>query len=460
MNLDLDETIAALSSPPGPGGRGVLRLSGPEVKRVLVETLELDQARLDQLTSATRLTSSLNLNTGLPLPCSVYYWPTVRSYTGQPAAELQLPGSPPLLEAALVKLFQNGARPARPGEFTLRSFLAGRLDLVQAEAVLGVIDADDQVELKAALEQLAGGISSRLNQLREDMIDLVSDMEAGLDFVDEDIEFISREDVIQRLQSAHEYVSQVLDQSSSRMTSHSRPRVILAGLPNAGKSTLLNALAGNEAALVSEIEGTTRDYISQTIQTNNMSFDLIDTAGWETPRQDLMDHAHQRRDELLKEADLVLWCTDLSQQKTRSDEVLNTYRSTFRKLLIIQTKRDLAADHQSQTSFTETETGSLPVTVHEPGDMKLLKKEVSRLLSEQGKHDHQFLGSTAARTENSLQKVKSALTQAIEAAEANWGDDMIAIDLHQAIDHLGEIVGAVYTDDLLDRIFSKFCIGK
>lgn len=454
MNLDLDETIAALSSPPGSAARGVLRLSGPEVKQVLVRTFRLSSSELDSLRTATRLTHAFPLESDLSIPCSIYYWPTSRSYTGQPAAELQLPGSPPLLEAALRRLFEQGARPARPGEFTLRAFLAGQLDLVQAEAVLGVIDADDQAELKAALRQLAGGISNRLQTLREEMLELVADMEAGLDFVDEDIEFISREEVIRRLHSAHTFVEQVLAQSQSRMTSHARPRVILAGLPNAGKSTLLNALAGKESAIVSEIEGTTRDYITETIETDNFSFDLIDTAGWEISRQDLMDQAHRYRDELLKEADLVLWCIDLTRDSASSREILDTYRAQFRKLLIVETKRDLA-----KTPGQKNEA-SISVTVHEPGDVERLKSHVGRLLSEQGSRDHQFLGSTAARTEDSLIRVKQALTHALAAAEAAWGDDMIAIDVHQAIDHLGEIVGAVYTDDLLDKIFSKFCIGK
>ncbi|MEZ6048015.1 MAG: GTPase [Planctomycetaceae bacterium] len=321
-----------------------------------------------------------------------------------------------------------------------------------------MIDADDQAELKAALKQLAGGISTRLNQLREEMIELVADMEAGLDFVEEDIEFISRAEIVSRLESATQLVQQTLAQSASRMTSHSRPRVILAGLPNAGKSTLLNALAGNEAALVSEVEGTTRDYITQTIQTENLSFDLVDTAGWEKSRHDLMDQAHRYRDELLNEADLILWCVDLTQESEQSNAVLETYQSTFRKLCVVQTKRDLVTDAVPAPLMAETT--SIAITVQDPQDLKRLKQEINRQLSEQGSRDHQFLGSTAARTRESLLKVEVALSQALSAARANWGDDMIAIDLHQAIDHLGEIVGAVYTDDLLDRIFSKFCIGK
>ncbi len=185
-----------------------------------------------------------------------------RSYTGQPLVEIHAPGSPPLLEAVLARSFEAGVRPAHPGELTLRAFLAGRMDLLQAEAVLGVIDAAGEDTLAIALRQLAGGISGRMSQVRGDLIDLLADLEAGLDFVEDGIEFVSRDDLAARIGRAQSTIGELLAQCQSRAQSQGRRRVVLAGLPNAGKSTLFNALLSRDAALVSAVAGTTRDYLS------------------------------------------------------------------------------------------------------------------------------------------------------------------------------------------------------
>jgi tRNA modification GTPase len=267
---------------------------------------------------------------GLRLPIEVGLWPTKRSYTGQPLAELQLIGSPPLLEALLMQLCRSGCRAARPGEFTLRAFLAGRLDLMQAEAVLGVIDAADHVELEQALQQLAGGISQQMGTLRADLLDLLADLEAGLDFVDEDIEFVSREQLLSRVTAAQRTIAELCDQASRRLQSSARPRVVLAGLPNAGKSTLLNALTGRSAALVSEISGTTRDYLCVPLDRDGLHVDLIDTAGWDSETNGIEAVAQQRRHEQWQQADLIVWCCDLSDDAVMNEQLIGRPRPSAR----------------------------------------------------------------------------------------------------------------------------------
>lgn len=462
MDFELDDTIAALSSPPGPGARGIIRVSGPHVLKILSGSFVPEEAQsLAEIKRAERLSGKIELDphSGVTVPCSVYYWPTSRSYTGQPSAEFQFPGSPPLLEAALGRFYQTGARPARPGEFTLRSFLAGRVDLVQAEAVLGVIDAHDETELTTALKQLAGGLSGRLKKLREEMIELVADMEAGLDFVEEDIEFISREEIVKRLHQALDLVEEILEQSESRMTSHSHPRVVLAGLPNAGKSTLFNALVGEDQALVSQVAGTTRDYLSQLLEWGGMTCELIDTAGWEADEHGVMEQAHKYRDELLQEADLVVWCLAANSDPAPSLTALEMFNNQIRKQIVIQTKSDLPIWESGHESFSGAVIAA-QISVTKKECLEELKSQMIAALSERGSHEHQFLGTTAARSRQSLVETRRSLQHAIEAAESNWGDEMIAIDLHEAVSHLGEILGEVYNDDLLGRIFSKFCIGK
>src|SRR5262249_27089380 len=216
------------------------------------------------------------------LPCDLFLWPTRRSYTRQPLAEVHTFGSPPLLDAVLRALCDAGARLARPGEFTLRAFLAGRIDLMQAEAVLGVIDAADRRQLQSALEQLAGGLSRPLNGLRNDLLDLLADLEAGLDFVEEDIRFVSPEELAARLKSALDLLEQSSCQLAARGTGDGLARVALAGAPNAGKSSLFNALVGNSAAIVSAHPGTTRDYLVAKIDADGLPIELVDTAGVDT----------------------------------------------------------------------------------------------------------------------------------------------------------------------------------
>ncbi len=225
------------------------------------------------------------------VPCDLFVWPTRRSYTRQPVVELHTFGSPPLLEALVATLCAAGARLAEPGEYTLRAFLAGRIDLTQAEAVLGVIDAQAPDVLSTALAQMAGGLSKPLQRLREELLQLLAELEAGLDFVEEDIEFVSAEQVVRRLQSAAQLLMETADQLASRHARGAAQQIVLLGRPNAGKSSLFNALVKtygcrtgtdqpqSPAALVSPQRGTTRDYLIATISLGGIQCEVVDTAG-------------------------------------------------------------------------------------------------------------------------------------------------------------------------------------
>ena len=239
MPLELEDTIAALASAPGPAERGIIRLSGDVVVQSLANHfIPTNERNLPTTGRARTYSGVFQLNAiDEQLPTNLLLWPTKRSYTGQPMAELHTIGSPPLLEAMLSQLYDAGVRPAQNGEFTLRAFLSGRIDLVQAEAVLGVIDSTDQQQMQRALKQLGGGVSGKLATTRAELIAILGDLEAGLDFVEEDIEFIPQDVMIERLHIAIERLQQLASSADSRMESTSTIAVTLAGLPNAGKST-------------------------------------------------------------------------------------------------------------------------------------------------------------------------------------------------------------------------------
>jgi tRNA modification GTPase len=449
--LHPNDTIAALASPPGHAARGIVRISGPETQAVIeslftpVGDVPADFPRSVPWSCAGtlhvgRLTRAL--------PVDLYLWPNRRSYTGQPLAELHTISSPPLLEAVLSELFSRGVRPAQPGEFTLRAFFAGRIDLMQAEAVLGVIDAHNERELQTALDQLSGGLSSQIVRLRGDLLDLLADLEAGLDFADEAIEFVSHATLVGRLGLARETVGDLLARADERMRPFARSRVVLAGRPNAGKSTLFNALAGSGAALVSDIAGTTRDYLTVEVTLDGMALSLVDTAGHEAVAEGIDQEAQKRRHEQIDEADLVIWCQPADRP---ADGTPHEFPAGLReRVLVVVTKCDLAV----------TAPSTLAISAHRGTGLRELKGAIAARLSRPAPGARQLLGATAARSRDSLLKAQTALDQALAIARSEADQELLAIEVHEALEELGKIAGAVYTDDILDRIFSKFCIGK
>ncbi len=455
--LALNDTIAAVASAAGVSPRGIVRISGLQTREIFGDWLPATFSHIGAAQFSQRISMKLQLPIARsPLCVDVQCWPTSRSYTGQPLAELHTVGSPPVLQAILSELYRRGARPAQPGEFTLRAFLAGKLDLLQAEAVLGVIDAGDHRELETALQQLAGGISQRMATIRRDLVELLADLEAGLDFVEEHIEFVEHAEVCRRVSAARAFVDQLCRQANTRMHAGERPKVLLAGLPNAGKSTLFNALVGAEQALVSPIAGTTRDYLTALWNCNGMCVELIDTAGWESVTTPLsLAMSEVRHDQLLR-ADVIVWCTaaDLTSDERRlDDERRSAALSRGIPLLPVVTKHDTSVNGAADRE-------GLTLSVHARCGLQVLAERVHALLVDQLSGPGQWLGSSAARCQESLRSAAAALAEADQVALAGRGDELIAAELRLALDHLGVIVGAVYTDDLLDRIFSKFCIGK
>jgi tRNA modification GTPase len=457
---NLDDVIAAVASAPGPGHRGIVRVSGPGVQSVvagmLAETSTLAKPSL-QCSRSTRVEVQLQVQ-GLStaLPASLFIWPDHRSYAGQPTVEIHSIGSPPILNAIVEDLVGRGARVARPGEFTLRAFMAGKIDLVQAEAVLGVIDADTIGQLQQALTQLAGGVSARIRDLREKLLIDLADLEAGLDFVEEDIEFVDRAAMTARIRQGVAWLDELEAHSQGRGRTTGRKTIVLAGLPNAGKSTLFNALAGRDAAVVSAVAGTTRDWLTTTIDLGGLSVDLVDTAGAEEGRDQISAEAQSHRLERIREADLVLWCSaaDATPDDRMSDEQQRSSHSmdslnTAKPYLQVITKSDRG----------QVAPQALSVSAQTGAGLLELKSRLRETLSDDGQGSD-LLSTTLARCAESLRLARTSLAQAAEFSSHAAGEELVAFELRRGLEALGEIAGVVYTDDLLDRIFSRFCIGK
>ena len=398
----------------------------------------------------------LSKRLGSPLPVSVLVWPTARSYTGQPMAEFHVIGSPAILELLLAAVIDEGARLAERGEFTMRAFLNGRIDLLQAEAVSGVIDAADHDELRSALTQLGGGLTQELQQIRSSLIAILGDLEAGLDFVEEDIEFISSETLIRRMTDIRVALQDLLVDSVNRLPSGYRPRVVLAGLPNAGKSTLFNRLADADLAIASEIAGTTRDYLCCPVSFAGISIDLIDTAGWTNSKDPIQMTAVERRQQQLDAADLVIWCRagDLNEEDQLKDaELRDSVLSRSRRLIEITTCID-----RSGTSDNSDE--GICVSALSGAGLSELRHQLVQCLTEETTSRGELRATISSRCRDSIERVLLSIDSAVESVKEDLGEELTAIGLRESLQEFRGILGETWTDDILDHIFSSFCIGK
>lgn len=458
-----DDTIVAIASPLSPARRGIVRLSGPDVVSILAKGL---RTNLSPRQSAHRFASAID--TGSPLgwiEVDVLLWPTGRSYTGQPSAELHLVGSLPLLDAVVESLVESGSRPAKPGEFTMRAFLAGRLDLTQAEAVLGVIDAEDPSTLNQALSQLAGNLSRPLQQARDVLLNLLADVEAGLDFVDEDIEFIEDSALIERLTELLVILQLALVQLRQRGVQSSSTAVVLRGLPNAGKSCLLNALSQTDSAIVTSEAGTTRDIITIDVDHQGHRFSITDTAGIEMRHEgdadfEVMTQAQKQATEAVRRADVCVWCFDATESHpSLAPEQVSKEKTERRKAstdLFVLTKMDLVGSHPAWASQDQY------ISISSQSGFGL-DQLWNALIAAADLHDTNEVGGvigTAARCRESLTQAIQCIETAITATRDQAGHELVAAEIRSAVEQLGEVTGAVYTDDILDRVFSRFCIGK
>jgi tRNA modification GTPase len=463
MLYALDDTIAAIASPPGGAARGIVRLSGPRVRQCLARCFHAEpEYPWTAISGPAVIPGGFDWEGGTrPLPVEVFLWPGARSYTGEPAAEIHMLGSPPLLDAVLAQLCRGGARLAEPGEFTLRAFLAGRIDLTQAEAVLGVIDASDGAQLDAALAQLAGGLAHPLTRLRGDLLELLSELEAGLDFPDEDLPFIDAPELDRRLSAASRTVARLVRQIECREEATAAADVVLVGSPNAGKSSLFNAVAGGPGALVSELPGTTRDYLVAEIDLEGVKCRWIDTAGIDgrlpVENADVHAAAQSMAEQQVRGAQLRVLCIDAG--RPLNDWERRQTGDDRPDQLIVLTKIDMRreGDEPGHAGLSRYDVATSSTTGEGIDGLRRCVREalVGKAAASRG-----GVAGTAIRCRESLRRAAEGLADARDAVAAGLGEELIAVEIRAALDELGRVVGAVYSDDVLDVIFSRFCIGK
>lgn len=453
MNLfsDWQDTIVALATPPGVGAIGVIRLSGSQ--SLSITDALFPSKKIAEQVSHTIHVGNLYHDDLLLDEVVVSIFKNPKSYTGEDVVEISCHGSPYIQQKIIAACIALGARLARPGEFTQRAFLNGKLDLAQAEAVADVIAANTQAAQETALKQLKGGFSSELKLLRDELIQFASLIELELDFSDEDVEFADRESFKILLQKIKTATTQLIDSFGLGNAIKNGVRVAIIGKPNAGKSTLLNALLNEDRAIVSDIAGTTRDTIEEVLNIRGILFRLIDTAGIREHSSDSIETLGMERSRHNAErADMILHVVDVTDDDTNIAEWLQLFSN---KTITVYNKTDARHDFIIPHADNAVAIAAKDRTGIAGLEKLMFEKAIGDTL-----HTENTI-VTNARHHAALLKVAESL-QSIEAGmEAALSGDLIAIDIRRCLHYLGEITGQVEVDrDILGTIFSKFCIGK
>ncbi len=452
-----EDTIVALATPQGTGALGIIRLSGPDAFNIGNSIFRgKDLAKVPSHTiHFGRISDGKDIiDEAL---ASVFIAP--RSYTRENTVEFSCHGSTYVLEKILKLLTASGARLAGPGEFTRRAFLNGAFDLAQAEAVADLIAADSRAAHHTAINQMRGGISGRIRQLREQLVHFASMIELELDFAEEDVEFANRDELKSLVTEIRTIVNRLVESFDLGNAIKNGVPTVIAGKPNTGKSTLLNALLSEEKAIVSDIPGTTRDFIEDEIHIEGISFRFIDTAGIREARDKIEAIGVERTRQKMKEASLIIYLFDLKEE---TYEEIRHEVEKLDKLGIPYLKAGNKVD-VAPAELTETLATAYPDMVFISARQEINMDQLRQRLIEALRLNDFRAGDaivTNLRHYESLRQTKESLDDVLKGLDGSLTNDLIALDLRQALHHLGEITGEITTDDLLENIFSKFCIGK
>ncbi len=454
-----NETVCAIATPPGEGGIGIVRISG-EAAREIAGRLYRGSPPWEELKShAVRFAEVIDPQDGglideaLFLPMCAPH-----SYTGEDVVEIQSHGNPLILNRILSILIAQGARLAAPGEFTRRAFLSGRMDLAQAEAVMEMIAAKSDVQHRWALGQLKGRLSEKVVTLKNALLSIVAQIEASIDFSEEDLPLSSREEILHRVQEVLRSVRHLLADYEVGRQIREGFTVVIAGRPNVGKSSLMNHFLQEDRAIVSPIAGTTRDLLRELINLDGLLIKLIDTAGFHESAHPVEREGQRRASRALREADLVLWVLDASRPLCEADHRLARELKGLPCMMLLN-KCDLPeAIEREPGRFINPDSECMRISIKSGMGLNDLKNKIKAALIKGPEKEPPMVA--LLRHRNALAASEAGLAAALSSLSAGLSLEFPAIDLRDAMDALGQITGETALDEILDEIFGAFCIGK
>ena len=467
MTYQLQDTIIALSTPPGAGAIGVIRLSG--LNAISIVDRFFFGKNLTKVDGNTVHYGKLKSETDRIIDeCVATIFKAPRSYTKEDVVEISCHGSTYIINEIIQLFLRNGVRQANKGEFTMRAFLNGQLDLSQAEAVADLIASDSEASHDIAMQQMRGGFSDEIKALRQELIDFAALIELELDFGEEDVEFADRGKLESLVTQIKSVIRRLLDSFHLGNVIKNGVATVIAGRPNAGKSTLLNVLLNEERAIVSEIEGTTRDTIEANLNIKGIQYRLIDTAGIRQAQDEIEKIGVERTLEKIASSTLIVYVFDI--RKTTPDDLWQDIEEFLNanellkgsKTLFVANKMDLNPYTLPQNYYKEgliSAANLLPASAINNMNIEALKDLLyNSVIDNPGLMDQTIVSNT--RHYEALHKSAEALQKVLDGLQSGLTGDFIALDIRQALNHLGEITGEIHTDDLLASIFGRFCIGK
>lgn len=457
--MNIDDTIVAISSPPGAAPRGIVRLSGAQALSITDRLFHADSGTPVSTCEANAYLAGTLVVGPTRLPAAAYVFRAPRSYTRQDVVELHMIGSPGVLAIIVEDCLSAGARRAEAGEFTARAFVGGAMDFSQAHGVAGLIAARSDEQLRAAERLLHGALSKTALAAREELADLLSLVEGALDFADEPIEFITPTQLRQRLQSVHASLTATAAAGIRAERFERLPTVVLVGPPNAGKSSLLNRLAGVDRAICTPIAGTTRDVLSAPLSLQSTQCLLIDIAGREDAQTEIDSLAQAAAISALKDADLVLEVVDVTTPAKHMRDQTPCIVVLNKSDLLNKTDRLAALERWAQeakaTCFVSALTGE------GCGELKqLIEAALHARPADAGEAAIALMAEHRDALESAIQSIENAVALSQACTDSLQDADLVAVELHAAADALGRLVGRDDTEELLGRIFSRFCVGK
>jgi tRNA modification GTPase len=443
--MNLTDTIVAISTPPGRGGLGVVRISGPQSRAIAEKILLLSSPNPWRAWHA-RMAELIDREGHAVDQVVVTFFEKPRSYSAEDLIEISCHGSPVVLRHAVERALEAGGRLAEPGEFSLRAFLNGRIDLPQAEAVRDLIDATTLYQARIAAQQVDGSVSRRIAPVKAQLVELIALLEAGIDFAEDDVSVAPAAEILRRLAPVRDAFAQLADSFQYGGLVRSGLTLAIVGRPNVGKSSLFNRLLQQDRAIVTDIPGTTRDLVSETASIGGIPVKLVDTAGIREGAGTVESLGIERSFQAMVDADLTIVVVDASQPLTAEDEALIARAPRH---LVVGNKADLGICRQELHSSALTGAGILQ-----------LRQAILDAVAPQGAFEQETGFITSLRHERLLRESLEFLEKAAAAVDAGIHHEMLLLDLYAALRPIDAITGATTADDILNRIFSTFCIGK